>query len=104
MDKNGFKRLIKEYGYDINEHEINLILRLNKVHDREDVQSEKDITGLDMPQFLNLMTKENVYFKTLKLYNENEVPFSSAYKFTPPDFEVFRNKFAKLKEAFNVYK
>ena len=57
-----------------------------------------------MPQFVNLMTKENVYFKTLKLYNKNEMPVSNAYRFTPPDFEVFRNKFAKLKEAFNVYK
>jgi hypothetical protein len=79
---------------------------LNKIHDREGEKSGngKEVSGLDMPQFVNLMTKENVYFKTLKLYNKNELPVSSGYRFAPPDFEVFRNKFAKLKEAFNVYK
>lgn len=29
MDKNGFKKLIKEYGYDINDSEIKLVFGLN---------------------------------------------------------------------------
>ncbi len=51
------------------------------------------------------MTKENVYFKTLKLDGFNDKGESNNnYKFTPGDFEVFRNKFSRLKEAINVYK
>jgi hypothetical protein len=62
-----------------------LVFRLNKVHDKNG-SKYNEANGLDMPQFINLMTKDNVYFRTLKLYNNNEVPVSSSYKFSAPDF------------------
>lgn len=58
---------------------------------------------MNINEFINLITKDNVYFKTLKL-NNNEGSRPSGYRFSPPQFEVFRNKFALLKEAFKVYK
>lgn len=51
------KNLVKEYGYDITDDEAKIMFRLTG--------AKQD--GLAIDQFIELMTKENVHFKTLKL-------------------------------------
>lgn len=59
-----------------------------------------------MDGFVELMTKESIYYKTLKLNSQNqgspvEITFSKS--FSDKVHQVLRNKFVNLKQAFNIY-
>jgi Ca2+-binding EF-hand superfamily protein len=51
------KNIVREYGYDVTDDEAKIIFRLSG--------AKEDYIAID--QFIELMTKENVHFKTLKL-------------------------------------
>ena len=55
---------------------------------------------LNINQFVNLMTRDNVYFSTLKL-DGNVGPREH---FPERVHLVFKNKFNKLMEAFKIYR
>lgn len=51
------KKIVKEYGYDVTDDEVRVIFKLSG--------SKENYLGID--HFIDLMTKENIHFKTLKL-------------------------------------
>ena len=52
------KNVVKEFGFDVNDDEVDMIFRLTNrnAHD-----------GLNINNFIDLMTKENVHFSTISL-------------------------------------
>jgi hypothetical protein len=85
------KEMVREYGYDITDDEARLIFRLSG--------GQQD--GLAMGDFVELMTKDNVHFRTLKLNGA----FGQARRhFDESIHLVIRNKFNQLKEAFRIYR
>jgi hypothetical protein len=82
---------VKEYGYDVNADEAKLIFKLtgNKGE------------GLVIDEFVELMTKDNVHFRTLKIPGNDG---KGRKYFEERVHLVFRNKFDLLKEAFRIYR
>ena len=46
IDKQGFRRLINSYGYDVNDDEINLVFKLNQVHDSSSINKDSNTLNL----------------------------------------------------------
>ncbi len=85
------KKIVREYGYDVTDDEVKVIFKLSG--------SNENYLGID--QFIELMTKENIHFKTLKL----DGAFGKARKhFEEAIHLVFKNKFNQLNEAFRIYR
>jgi hypothetical protein len=77
----------------VGDDEAKLIIKLTN--------NQKD--KLDMPSFIDLMTKENIYFKTLKFRNQSSKNTISC-RMSEKVHLVLRNKFVNLKEAFKIYR
>jgi Ca2+-binding EF-hand superfamily protein len=78
------KRIVREYGYDITDDEAKILFRLSGTKEE----------SLAIDQFVELMTKENVHFKTLKI----DGTFGRARKnFDEKIHLVLKNKFNLLK-------
>lgn len=85
------KKIVREYGYDITDDEAKIIFKLTG--------AKEDSLGID--KFIDLMTKENIHFKTLKL----DGTFGKPRKhFEEKIHLVFKNKFNQLREAFKIYR
>ena len=79
------KKIVKEFGFDANENEVDMLFKLT------DKNSEN---GLNIQSFIDLMTKDNVYFNTINIERKH---FQDEAFFSPKIHEVLRNKFYKLK-------
>ena len=64
ITEKGLKKIVKEYGFDITEDEAKLIFKLTNRN-----TEEKDDSGLTLGGFVDLMTKDDVFYKTLKINN-----------------------------------
>ncbi len=78
------KNIVRQYGYDITEDEAKIIFRLSGAKQN----------NLGINQFIDLMTKDNIYFRTLKI--------DGAFGKARTHFEekihlVLKNKFHQLK-------
>jgi Ca2+-binding EF-hand superfamily protein len=62
IEKDELKKIVKEYGYDINDDEASIIFKLT---------TDGKANHLDISSFVELMGRDNVYFRTLskKLIN-----------------------------------
>ena len=67
INEKGLKKIVKEYGFDITEDEAKLIFKLTNRNGQE-----KDENGLTLGGFVDLMTKDDIYYKTLKINNSQE--------------------------------
>ena len=61
IDKSGMRKLVKEYGFDVTSSEIDLIFKLSQ---RQDTARAE---GLPISGFVELMTKDDVFYNTLKI-------------------------------------
>ena len=94
IDRISLRKIVKEYGFDITEDEARLIFRLtnkNKIDDNDPVQ------GLKSDGFVELMTKQDVFYKTLRIGQEDPKSPRAVKNFSDKIHTILRNKFAKLK-------
>ena len=87
------KSIVKEYGYDISDDEAKLIFKLT-------TGGKKD--QLDMADFVELMTKDNVYFRTFKFAKKDKA-HAKTDRFSEKVHLILRNKFNNLQEAFRIF-
>lgn len=94
IDSQGLRKIVKEYGFDINEDEANLIFKLTHKSNK----SEKETNSLNIDGFIELMTKDDVFYKTLQI-GQPKVgsEFTFQKTFSEKVHEILRNKFPRLK-------
>lgn len=95
IGNNGVKKLVREFGFDVNDDEIKLMLSLtnNKVHDS---------VALGIEEFISLTSKPNIFFETLKLKDHKELK-DKPRTFSKKVHLILRNSFLRLKEAMRIY-
>jgi len=95
IGNSGIKKLVKEFGFDVSEDEIRLMLSLtnNRVQDN---------VSLGIDEFINLTSRPNIYFETLKL-KENNTVHDKPRIFNKKVHLILRNSFLRLKEAMRIY-
>jgi hypothetical protein len=93
------RKIVKEYGYDISEDETKLMFALT----HHSNNSEKRENHLKIDGFVELMTKDDIFFKTLDLKPVNQGDMTFGTNFTEKVHLILRNKFINLKEALNIY-
>ena len=82
--------IVREYGYDVNDDEAKLMIRLTG--------SSED--SLPIGKFVQLMTRDNVHYGTLKINGAFGQPRKH---FTERIHLIFKNKFNQLREAFRIH-
>jgi hypothetical protein len=65
--------------------------------------SDEPQNCLRIDGFVELMTRDNIYFRTLDLKPGNKAELTFGRNFPEKVHLVLRNKFINLKEAFNIY-
>jgi len=91
----GVKKLVREFGFDVNYDEVRLMLSLtnNRVQDN---------VALGIDEFINLTSKPNIYFETLKFKDQKEMR-DKPRTFNKKVHLILRNSFLRLKEAMRIY-
>ena len=101
IDANSLKKIVKEYGFDINEDQAKLIFRLTN-KDKVSANGEEN-QMLKVDGFVELMTKQDIFYKTLRLGQGDPKSPRAVKHFSEKVHQILRNKFPKLKQAMKVH-
>lgn len=77
VDVGGLKKIVKDFGFDVNQDEAKLIIKLT--NRSNNTQSEQN--SLNIQSFIQLMTRDDVFYRTLQLNQQssNHAAFSNNF-------------------------